>query len=79
MKVRHLIKVQPRGVLLTELRVFFVRPRCSQAGSPSGDPAVGERRPLMAVLTSRHLINAPLDHLNVISGPAFDYFVIDPK
>jgi hypothetical protein len=26
MNVRHLIKVHPRGVLLAELRVFFIRP-----------------------------------------------------
>ncbi len=79
MNVRHLINIHPRGVLLAELRVFFIRPWCSQAGSPSGEPAVGERRPLVAALTGRHLIYAPLDHLNLLGEPAFDHFISDPE
>ncbi len=79
MNVRHLIKVHPRGVLLAELRVFFSRPYFSQAGSPSDEPTVGERRSLMAALAGRHLIYAPLDHLNVLGEPAFDYFIFDPE
>jgi len=81
MSVRHLIKVHPRGMLLAELRVFFIRPWCSQAGSPGGEPTVGERRCLMAALAGRHLVYicTPLDHLNVLGEPAFDYFIFDPE
>lgn len=33
----------------------------------------------MAVFTARYLINAPLDYLNALDEPAFDYFVTDPE
>jgi hypothetical protein len=48
-------------------------------GKPGGEPTAGERRSLMAILTGRHLINAPLDHLNALGEPAFDYFIFDPE
>jgi hypothetical protein len=79
MEVRHLIKAHPRDVLLAELRVFFIRPWCSQAGSPGAEPTASERRSLMAAPAGGRLIYAPLDHLNVLGGPVFDYFIFDPE
>jgi hypothetical protein len=79
MEVRHFIKAHCRGVLLTELRDFFIRPRCPQAGSPGTEPTVSERGSLTAALAGDCLICAPLDHLNVLGGPAFDYLIFDPE
>jgi hypothetical protein len=78
-EVRHFINAHRRGVLLAELRVFFIRPWRSRAGSLGVEPTVSERRSLMAALASGRLIYAPLDHLNVLGGPAFDYLIFDPE
>ena len=79
MEVRHFIKAHCRGVLLAELHVFFIRPWCSKAGSLGVEPTVSERRSLMAALAYGRLIYPPLDHLNVLAGPAFDYLIFDPE
>lgn len=79
MEVRHCIKAHCRGVLLAELCVFFIRPRFPQAGSPGAKPTVSERGSLMATLADGRLICAPLNHLNVLRGPAFDYLIFDPE
>jgi len=79
MNVSHLIKAHPRGVLLAELCFFSIRPRCSQAGGPRGEPTVGERRSFMDALTGRHLVHALLDHLNALGEPVFDYLIFDPE
>lgn len=75
MNVRHLIKLQPRGILRPELRIFFIRPCCPQPGAPGGKPALGKRKSYPAALAGHRIIYAPLDHLNVLGEPAFDYFV----
>jgi hypothetical protein len=41
--------------------------------------AVGERRSFMDALTDRHLICAPLDHLNALGEPVFDYLIFGPE
>ena len=79
MEVRHFIKAHRRGVLLAELCVFFIRPWCSQAGSPGAEPTISERRSLMAALAGGRLIYAPLDHLNMLCWPAFYYLILDPE
>jgi hypothetical protein len=79
MDVRHLTKLHPRGILLSELRVFFIRPWCSQAGIPGCESAIGERKSLLAAWAGNRPIYAPLDHLNVLGEPAFDYFIPDPE
>ena len=75
MNVRHLIKLHPRGILLAELRVLFIRPGRSQPGSPGGEPTFGERRSPLAALASLRVVDAPLDHLNVLGEPTFNYLV----
>jgi hypothetical protein len=75
MNVRHIIELHPRCILLSELRVFFIRPWCSQPGSPSGEPTLSERKSPLAGLAGNRVIYAPLDHLNVLGEPAFDYSV----
>jgi hypothetical protein len=79
MEVHHFIKAHCRGVLLAELCVFFIRPRFPQAGSLGAEPTVSERRSLMAALADGRLICPPLNHLNAVRGPAFDYLIFDPE
>ncbi len=75
MNVCHLIKLHPRGILLSELRVLFIRPGRAQPGSPGGEPTVGERKSPLTALASLRVVCAPLDHLDVLGEPTFNYLV----